>query len=200
MPTLGRRAKFPSTVIADKVCPSQSTSVCSICCHLDVLQAVIAPSCPALVFCVLEWRGERMGSPRGMNHVTSKRTCSHCTSLFTLALEGVECYWMLLGCGSEVMENGMGSAWSPAAGAQAESESCAHTWILPVWVLAASLASRRGWEELAALCPTHTLPRQVWGCKLRGQGAGDTLGCSVVQSGAFPQAAGESVGLGAEQV
>lgn len=33
------------------------------------------------------------------------------------------------------------------------------------------------------LCPTRTLPQQVWGCKFQGQSAGDTLGCPVVQSG-----------------
>lgn len=74
------------------------------------------------------------------------------------------------------------------------SPTCVCTQIVPAWVLTASLASGRGWEELAVLCPTHTLPQQVWGCKLWGQGAGDTLGCPVVQPGAFPQAAGESVG------
>lgn len=47
------------------------------------------------------------------------------------------------------------------------------------------------WEELAVLCPTHTLPWQFGGCKPRGRGAGDTPGSlpHAVMPGAFPQAA-----------
>lgn len=60
MPTLGGRTRSPSPVIADRVCPSRGTSMCSVCCHLNVPLAGTALSCPGLAFCVC-WKGGKEG-------------------------------------------------------------------------------------------------------------------------------------------
>lgn len=82
----------PSPPVADRVCPSQSTSVRSVCCHLNIpLPGTAHPVLLQLFGCAGR-EGSRDEEPKGDKHQLaspddSKGMCSHCTSLFALSGE-----------------------------------------------------------------------------------------------------------------